>query len=656
MTAGERLARDPSASYEAWSQAILDEVLPEQPAGTSVVFCCDLDAIVAAGTALGVPADACTRVFATTVERRYHLAARGSIEGVRGDTVRFRSGDERSVRVPPFLGVCAVMVLAASRMTTDAGMAAGNYYDRLWETLGRAPGCGSPYEFDYAPFLFRYLAEWMERDLGGSRGRLLLAEGGYPHVGSAINQCIFREHDHGHLADFFVRRLRASDANVDLLRLLEISPERHDLTRRAQQALAEPGLRPLADAALRRALARWDGTTPDHAGGRSWPGRLHLAVNRRLGLSLSAPDAPDGLELGDSAILGDRPIAIALTDLDDVADRGLRLGVPGSRGVFLPAAGDTLVFEVSEDAGLVWSRAPSADRVYVLSRDSGVQRALFEYAARSSLARTLPAGWRLYERVRVEALPAAANVAAAAAARPAVALVGGLRIAPGAWLTGYPPRLQLGDVDHQLRVLVDGVDEGVIAGGQERRLELAAGDHRVDVGDGLVSYAVHMVERHPARPLYGALRCPVDAHGQSAGATADPADPSVCGAIFSAAYTGPLPLLLRAREVTEISRTGSAARVHAPPPAAWLAAVGLDPRAARWELAISADSAWVLTSGGAIAIDPVVPEQLDDAATTAVRALGARVRARAHDRADPDQTADAFAQLIVLAAAQEPAL
>ena len=653
MTADDGPAGE-AASYESWSQAILDEVLPEQPSGTSVVFCCDIDAVVAAGTALGVPADACAVAFATTVERRYHLAARGSIEGVRGDTVRFRSRDGRSACVPPFLGVCAVMVLAASRMTSDAGRTAGNYYERLWETLGRAPGRAGPYDFEYAPFLFRYLAQWMESDLGGSRGWLLLAEGGYPHVGSAINQCIFREGDHGHLADFFSRRVQMSNANLDLLRLLEISPERHHLTRRAQQALAEPALRPLASAALRRALARWDGTTPDPAGGRSWPARLHLAVNRRLRLWLSAPEAPTGLELGGNVVLDDRPIAIALTDLDNLADRGLRLGEPRSRGVFLPTPGDTLIFEVSEDAGLVWSRAPTNERVYVLSRDAGVQRALSAYAARSSTARTLPPGWRLYERVPVEALPAAANVRAAATVRLAVALVGGLRVAPGAWLTGYPPRLQVGDVDHQLRVLVDDVDSGVVTAGQEQRLSLAAGDHRVDVGDGLASYSVHMVERNPAGALYGALACALDTCGHSGGATADPRHPSVCGAIFSAGYTGRLPLLLRAREVTVISRAGAAERVQAPRPAAWLAAVGLDPRAARWELEFGTDSAWVVTSGGAIAIDPVVPTQLDEASCAAVRALGAGVRARAHDRANPHQTAEAFAQLVALAATQEP--
>jgi hypothetical protein len=44
-----------------------------------------------------------------------------------------------------------------------------------------------------------------------------------------------------------------------------------------------------------------------------------------------------------------------------------------------------------------------------------------------------------------------------------------------------------------------------VASGGELCLELDEGDHRVEVGDGLTSFLVHMLKRNPSRPPYGQL-------------------------------------------------------------------------------------------------------------------------------------------------------
>ena len=130
----------------------------------------------------------------------------------------------------------------------------------------------------------------------------------------------------------------------------------------------------------------------------------------------------------------------------------------------------------------------------------------------------LPNRWQLFERVPVERLPAELGTRAAASARSPVALVGGLRLGRG-WLAGFPPRLEVGEVDESLKVLVDGVAVGDVAADGYLTLDLEDGDHDVDVGDGLASFVVHMFDRNPVLPAYGQLACSLDARGARAGAS-----------------------------------------------------------------------------------------------------------------------------------------
>ena len=633
------------APYDRWNQALLDvllPILPEDRRGTPVLLACDEGRVAAAGATLGLTPAESVRKLGAVVEQRYRLATDGTTDGVRRSAVQFNNSADRAHLVPPFLPVCAVMVLAASTMTAAEGMSTSNYYKRLWETLGTQPRRRPPYEFEYAPWLFKHLARWLAADLDGARGVLMLEESGPVYIGCAINQCLFRQRDKEHLHDFFAHRVHGTGAGANLLRLLQVSSDRHYLTHRAQSVIADPNLQPLARLALEQVFADWDGTVADAHGGRSFVGTLHLAVNRRLALSVSAAPSPAGQTMTTSEMTEMR-LPVSLDCLNELAKSGLRLGERGQPGVVLRPTGETLVFEVTEDAGLVSVKAPTQPTLYVLSRDQELQRVLADYLADGLGVADLPRAWRLFERVPVERLPAAVSPQAAAG-RQAVALAGGLRMGSG-WLVGFPPRVEVGDVDETLTVVVDGEHVGDVAGGGEFSLDLAEGDHRVEVGDGLDSFLVHMLARNPLSPPFGQLACSLDARGLRTGASDRPRTPFVCGAVLDEPRGDPLPLLFRGRTVWLITADGVGLRECAPASPQWLSRVGLDADAARWELEVEDDIAWVLAGHTALMLGPGVPAQLDRAACNAISAMGDHPRVRGLAVGDSQAAALAFIRL-----------
>jgi hypothetical protein len=645
-----------ATSYDEWSAALLDVLLPQLPderKGQVVLLACDDGAVRAAATALGVGAEDPTTEFGGVVEARFNIGRDGSPESLRRPATQFRRRDRDPDAVAPFFGACCAFVLAASRMTTDGGTHAVNYYDRLWEVLGRRPSRTGQYDFRYLPQLFRYLADWLRDDLHGTRGHLHIAEGGPHHVGYAINQCLFRERDKEHLGEFFASRVGRLRGEFDLVRLLQVSSDRHRLTHRARKALAAPELQDLVRPALTHAFETWDGSRPDPRGGRSWLATLHLSVNRRFRLTISAPEAPPGLALGDGRLL-EKPdrdrVPLHATQLVELAARGLRWGKPNANGIYLPATGDTLVFEVREDTGLAWVPSPTADHVFVLTSDHALQHKLAVYTARVPGTEALPPRWGLYERVPAGQLPA--DVGSPVVTRTSVALTGGLRLGPSQYLTGHGPRVEVGIVDEPLMVRVDDADTAIVRAGEGLSLDLLAGEHRVDVGGGLVRWTIHMLDRNPARPAYGQLAYPLTDRAVRAGAStqtrADGA--TVCGALLSDADKGDIPLMLRARRVVLIAADGRSETRHAPDPPRWLEHIGLPVAGVRWEVELAPNVIWALTSQQAVAVRPEVPAQLDAEARAAVDALcrGSEPRVRSLHRVDRDAAVEAFLEMATL--------
>jgi len=645
-----------TTTYERWSVALLDVLLPRLPAerhGQVVLLACDDQAIHAAASALDSTSADPAAEFGRLVEARFRIARDGSPDNIRGPTVRFRTRAHDVGEVPPFFGACCAFVLAASRMTTDGAAHAVNYYDRLWDLLGCRPAKGGQYDFSYMPHLFHYLAEWLREELRGARGHLHVQGGGPHNVGYAINQCLFRERDNEQLAEFFASRVGPWQGGLDLVRLLQVSSDRHHLTYRARQALAAPELQELVRAALTHSFETWDGTRPDPRGGRSWLASLHLSVNRKLRLTISAAEAPRDIALDDTRVLEhperDR-VPLYPSELAELAERGLRWGSADANGIYLPRAGETLIFEVREDMGLVWVPAPTANHVFVLTSDELLQRRLEVCSADVRGADALPHNWRLYERVPSKNLPA--DAASSAMARPSVALIGGLRIGSRQYLRGFGPRIEVGDVDEPLSVCIDGSELAVVHAGGDVELDLPAGEHRVDVGAGLSQWTVHMLDCNPARPEYGQCVYPLTDLGARAGACrrSERAGATVCGALLSDGYTGRIPLMLRATKVVVISADGSSEIQDAPNPPGWLAHIGLPVAGMRWEADLGSEVVWALTSQQAIAIRPVVPAQLDAQAREALEALCRlpQPRVRSLYRADRTAAIEAFMEMATL--------
>ncbi len=645
-----------AATYERWSAALLDVLLPKLPTerrGQVVLLVCDDEAIHAAASALGSTAVDPAVEFGRLTEARFRIARDGTPDNIRRQAARFRAHAHDPAEVPPFLGACCAFVLAASRMTTDGAVHAVNYYERLWEVLDRRPATSGPYDFSYLPHLFRYLAEWLRVDLHGERGHLYIQEGGPSHVGYAINQCLFRASDRGQLAEFFATRLGHRREALDLARLLQVSPDRHRLTYRARQAVVAPELEELVRAALTHAYETWDGRRPDPRGGRSWPASLHLSVNRKLRLTISATEAPAGFALDDTRVLEhperDR-VPLYPHELPELATHGLRWGSADAHGIYLPRAGETFIFEVREDTGLAWVHAPTANHVFVLTSDRALQRELAAYAAHVRETDALPQSWSLYERVASTRLPA--DTADSVVSRPPVALVGGLRIGTRTYLTGFGPRIEVGAVDQPLSVYIDGSEFAVVHAGDDAQLQLPAGEHHVDVGNGLVRWTVQMLDRAAARPEYGQLVYPLTDRGARAGASARDQvdDATVCGALLSEAYTGDIPLMLRAPKVVVIAADGSSETQVAPDPPDWLAHIGLPVAGVRWEARLGQEAAWALTNEQAIAIRPEVPAHLDEEARATLEALCLRPKPRVRSlrRTDRASASEAFTKMATL--------
>ncbi|HXN39371.1 MAG TPA: hypothetical protein VN892_15130 [Solirubrobacteraceae bacterium] len=650
MIAGSEL----TLTYDAWSAALLEVLLPRLSAerwGQVALLCCDDEAVHAAANGLGSAANEPAAEFGRLVEARFHIGHDGSPDRIRRDTVRFRTGEHDRDEVPPFFGACCAFVLAASRMTSDGALHTGNYYDRLWEVLGNRPTHSSPYDFGYMPYLFQYLEEWLRTDIDGERGHLYVQRSGPQHVGYAINQCVFRERDKERLAEFFADRVGRGREALDLVRLLQVSSDRHRLTQRARQAIAAPELQELARAALTHAFETWDGTRPDPRGGRSWLASLHLSVNRNVRLTISAPEAPEGLALDEERVLEhperDR-VPLLASELCELVTHGIRWGSTEASGIYLPRSGETLVFEVREDSGLVWVSAPEAEHVFVLTCDRDMQSRLRSHLVDINAPSVLPEGWRLHARVPVAELPT--GLAGSVASRPPVALVAGLRIGTNRYLAGCGPRLEIGDVDERISVWVDDLEYAVLDAGGNVQLDLPVGEHHLDVGSGLVHWTLHFLERNPARPAYGQLVYPFSDRGSRAGASTRSSieGPTVCGALLSEAYSGDIPLMLRTTNVVIVAADGTSESRDAPDPPGWLAHIGLAGSGTRWEVEIPPEALWALTATQAIAIRPAVPVAPDAEARAAIERIGRRPRPRVRSlhRADREAAFQAFAQIL----------
>lgn len=627
---------------ERWSEALFEELLPDQDVpGVPVLLACDDETVRAAAEAAGFDLPDPSRAFALDVAIAFQVTAGAGWKRVVAGSWAIAAKPRPR---PPFFPVLCLWALAASRMRHDEKHTTAEYHGRLCGLIGVKGDYSLPC-FDLISLRFPELAQWLEADLAGKRGHLLVPQKPTPaYVGYAVEQTVFRLRDHEVLSQFFVERMPTL-GGFDPLRRLRRWGGRHQLTGHARRLLEDPQVEERVRAALRAAFRVSGGAelvrTPTGFG-RVWPATIHLLPRPSPRLHVGAANTKPLLLAidGDDVVLEPGyEIELPWTMLDGLRRRTKLLGdiaAPGG-ALRLPQIGETAIFELGE-MGLVRIEQPSAETVWVLTRDGALQLRLEQ--RRFNDRDALPEWWQLFRDVPVAERPEIECAPAPRTQEP-FRLIGGLPLAPSTYLSGFGPLLEAGDLEldeARLPVVVNGSEIGSIGSGERLQLPSEAPDrYEVVVGGGEYheSYDVEPAGRQEAVGSLGwRLEGPLAL--RSGARPLDGADGvTVCGGAVSLPYEGVLPLLTRAEtELVTIDERGELARHERPPTPAWYTTVDFDEHG-RWEI-FRAGVVWVITPkprAGRPRVQlrqPAAPTRLSAEAAALVRALGEAVAVSGH--------------------------
>lgn len=600
--------RPPTAADRTavWGRELFEELLPVQPEPrVPVLLACDDEIVRVVGERMGYDGAEAAARFAEDVKIAFGIGLQAGFRSVvRADF----DNQPRPRPLPEFFPVLCLWVLAASRMGTDAKYPTSEYYGWLRGLLA-FPGDDYVESFEFIGPLFERVASWLDDDLEGARGQLILPAEPHPRwVGIAISQTVFRARDRQVLSRFFSERLGGSLDGFDPLRRLQRWSGRGQLTAQALRLLENEEFADRVRAAIHAAFRSWDGAElveTGHGVGRFWPAFLRLLVYPQPQLQIGAGNTkPLNFPVGDAAVVLEpgRELAFPWELLAPAQALALELGDPGAAGGALrvPRLGDTIIFERSEDGLLRVDRATAA-KVWLLTGDAELQRQLERH--RFNAGDTLPAGWALFYDVPVEELPQVERAVASRVQAP-LRLEGGLPLGHPRYLSGFGPLIAAGDLETEDRLSVTINDEphGSIASGERLELPSETGRYDLVVGDSdfRTSYDVEdhgqPIELALCHDLGQARALRSGARPASAG-DGDGDGVTVRGATVSAPYRGCLPILTRvACNVETIDGSGELMlHCHEPTPS-WFAEVGFD-KHGRWEVFCD-NPVWLLQSTG----------------------------------------------------------
>ncbi|MGI8729299.1 MAG: hypothetical protein ACR2LK_04815 [Solirubrobacteraceae bacterium] len=578
----------------AWARALADTLLPaDVSAGRPVRLDCDEHAVADAARALGIPRDRATAQLVSC------LHAEGLVSADRGVNALARAagGDP-----PTVLTGLAVLVLAASRMSTDEHGSMAAYYRRLADLLGIPLADGWPQVRGVPELVGRFddLASWLAQVEDGRRGLLDVPADVHPSfLGVPISQSLLRAGDRLALGAFFERTGRLIDAGWDPVHQLRRWGARQQLSSPLQDLLTRPELHQALAGALRTAYRAWDGASSDAAGRRLLPGLLVLHLPPPvLILSVTVPAlavpvtaaGPDGAPTALDALT---PAAVPLEWLRHAEDGPLIAMAGDERIRLLP--GPTMLFESTPLALQAVAAATDAP-VWVLTCEPSLI-ADCPQAQRLAMPPTAPPGWALLCDIEPDVLGDELRSRRDSEQRPlgAVSAVGGLSLSDGVWLVDHPP-LIVADVPEPAPVSIDGAAHGDLESDRPLHLDVIAhapGVHHVDVGEQRVT--IELAARGP-RDGAGSLAVDLDPRRVHAGAApATGMARSVSGPLTSplAAESGEPGLIVRYRSPVDVIDTDGTIRALGPPaPAAWLEHVGL-PQTGPWEIPEPSRVAWL---------------------------------------------------------------
>jgi hypothetical protein len=620
-----------------WNRELFEELLPmqEEP-DVPVVLACDDETLRVVGERLGYDAAGAAAAFALDVKVAFDV---GLLNGFKYAVREPFETLPRPRPLPRFFSLLCLWVLAASRMGADEKYPTSEYYGRL-NGLLEIRGDDKLPQFEFIEALFPRFGEWLADDRSGERGRLLLPDSPRPPwVGLAVSQTVFRARDREVLSQFFSERLRTLQG-FDPLRRLRRWSGRHRLTSHALRMLDDEQAEERVRAGIRSAFNAWDGSelivTPSGFG-RVWPARLHLLPYPQPRLQLGAGNTkPLEIDIDGTAVVLDSgaEVEVGWALIDRLRQRALQLGDARSPAgaLRLPQLGDTIAFELG-DLGLLRVDCPSAETVWVLTRDGALQEQLTR--RRLSDRGVLPDWWQLFREVPLEELPDVERAPAPHAQEP-LRISSGLPLGQALYLSGFAPVLEAGELDladdEFLPVSVNGELIGLIRSGE--RLALRAGEpgtYRVVVGDGdfTASYDVEAAgEPSGVGSLGHRLDGPAPLQSGARPLSGDSSALTMCGAGLSSAYDGVLPILTRSgAQLATIDRRGELEIHPRPPTPAWFAEVGFD-EAGRWEI-FRHDVVWLISphppSGRPWVrrVDTAEVEALGPAAARLVSSIGA---------------------------------
>ena len=585
---------------QAWTEALLEELLPCRETAP-VLFACDDEALRAAAVRARVNPEDAPKDLVDAVRREHRISPLDGFKHVvdSGAAFRHRSSPRAA---PPFLPFLATLVLAASRMSPDQERSTHAYYPRLRELLRLPPG-GEVEGMHHVSVLFRQLKEWLEEDQAGRRGRLVLPQDpSPPYVGYPVSQTVFRLRDRQVLSQFFDERVRQLSPELDALQLLRHWSGRYQLTHHAQELIWEDQFADRVRAAILIAYRHWDGSQLEAQGKRAWRAQLRLHPSP-LALYLSTSSSePLDLQLAGQPVRLSPGSELELPWQWVDSQRGV-IRLPATRGgptVLLNLSEDVLLFQLSEGEqhgwrGLWLTNSISAERAWALSRARPAPPWLS-----STPGQAVPGSkiWMVHRDLQADGLPVSLRSSQTSAAVSAViSLTGGLRLDDATFLDGPGPCLTAGELDEVFAVWLDGVQIGRLGRNGAVRLEpLGVGWHQVVVGDGLFTRRFEVVSQSRGAPVYGTIGYDLtrpQAMMLGARLLLSPPHTGLCGPLLTPPPVMNLPIVRGPHApVMTIDRHGQSCWHHFSGRPSWLSDLGLK-GAVRWEVP-SDDVLWIL--------------------------------------------------------------
>jgi hypothetical protein len=667
-----------NGAYEAWNLAIVDRFLNASSAGRPVYLALDDDEAnglaAAAGCDSRTASESLGKAIATELRR-------GDCIFIAFLVARTEWRKNHLESPPPYVGLLALCVLAASRMASDsaAGIASNAYYPHLNKLLGRPSAAHMPPGFDQLYSLWEDLTRWLNDDKKGACG--LSTVQSHPHftnIGWALSQSLFRESDRRRLTAFFRSAALEPRTTIDSSQLWTLlrgwAHSGCGLSDRTVRTIqhATPGVADQIATIVGREFEAWDGELRDAHGRRRAEIALRLeksAGNRRIALML-VPRKPDGFPVGNFDL--NPATTIELSEMSESWYRPLDLTIDGrllENGFSLTAGGYSLSYDPSPviplRASLELEGWISVHQVTAIEEHCVICHVSLLEEIRAFLRRhashgwreiapksALPSGWNLIENISIRTPPADVPhrlQRLAPRINTATRLDGGLSIVPRQYLKDGEPDLWVTvEKGQDPGVKVDGKPYTV--GEQIAELPLSrvspplpAGDHEVVAGGISRHFSTFdgfpMVQPHGC----GCLGHILARHSTYQPATVNPTELGSQPPRGTVWVTGaapiadpadlPLPLFPPVllpmgfeRYVVIGAAPGELLSVVPPEKPPWLDSLGLGDQCQLFDQTVPFDAQWLLLHGKlgaqvrALARAPCEPDQLPDPVTPAVRA------------------------------------